>query len=91
MAKGNDGIPMQNWPTPPEAGQDKIHFALGTSDARPAMGYFADIAGLPSEKPIEDAVAGLTDPQEIEKTLVKLLWSQRVAHEYMKWRMKVFE
>ena len=55
------------------ANQDRRHFALGTSTARPAAGYFADAAGLSSE-------------QEIENALVKLL-GYSLAYDYMRWRM----
>jgi hypothetical protein len=68
------------------ANQDRRHFALGTSTARPAAGYFADAAGLSSEQVIRDAVAGLSSEQEIENALVKLL-GYSLAYDYMRWRM----
>jgi hypothetical protein len=42
MARGNDGHHTQNWPYPRVAGQDRTHFRLGTSDAKPARGYQED-------------------------------------------------
>lgn len=88
MARGSDGIMTGTLPYPRAANQDRTHFDLGTSDARPAAGYFAAVAGLKSEQQIVDAVAGLTDRQEIEDTLVQLLGWRKMAREYMKWRMK---
>jgi hypothetical protein len=87
MARGNDGLPAQIWPTPRPAGQDKKHFALGTSTAKPARGYFADVVGLESEQAIWDAIEGLPDEQEITDALVKLLGSYWLARDFMKWRM----
>ena len=75
-------------PYPRAANQDRTHFDLGASTARPAAGYFAAVAGLSSEQQIADAIAELTDTQEIENTLVELLGSWRIARDYMKWRMK---
>jgi hypothetical protein len=74
-------------PYPQAANQDRTHFDLGASTARPAAEYFAAVTGLSSEQEIVDAIAGLTDRQEIENTLVELLGSQRMACDYMKWRM----
>ncbi|MEZ5901667.1 MAG: hypothetical protein R3D51_19480 [Hyphomicrobiaceae bacterium] len=71
------------------ANQDKKHFELGTSTAKPAEGYFADVADLPSEKVLQDAVAGLLSEQEIEDALFNLLPSRFFAHEYMRWRMGI--
>lgn len=71
------------------ANQDKKHFDLGTSTARPATGYFAGVADLPSEQVLRDAVAGLASEQEIESALLKFLPSRFFAHEYMKWRMGI--
>jgi hypothetical protein len=82
MARGNDGIPMQNWPSPREAGQDRKHFELGTSNAKPARGYWAARAGLSNDWQIEEAIADLTDAQEIQTTLIKLL-GYDCAHDYM--------
>jgi hypothetical protein len=70
------------------ANQDRTHFDLGTSTARPTKNYFADVAGLSSEQQIVDAIAGLTDDQEIIDTLVTLLGSRRMALDFLKWRMK---
>jgi len=69
------------------ANQDRKHFSLGESPAKPANGYFADAAGLPSENVIRDAVAGLSTSEEIEAALIKLLIYRRLAHGYMRWRM----
>jgi hypothetical protein len=68
----NDGIPYQNWPYPRQANQDRAYFPLGTSTARPAVGYWAARAGLSNDQQIKDAIAGLTDPQEIKATLIEL-------------------
>jgi hypothetical protein len=88
MAKGNDGIPTQNWPYPRVGGQDKKHFKLGTSDARPAAGYWAGLAGLLDDQQIEDAIAGLSDEREIERKLIKLFHSHDIARYYMTWHKK---
>jgi hypothetical protein len=69
----NDGIGYQNWPPPREAGQDRAHVPLGTSTAPPARGYWADRAGLSNNYQIEEAIAGLSNPDEIQATLIKLL------------------
>jgi hypothetical protein len=69
------------------ANQDRKHFPLGTSTARPAAGYFADAAGLSSEQEIRDAIAGLSSEQEIEDALVKLLRYHSLARDYMRWRL----
>jgi hypothetical protein len=87
MARGNDGIMTGSLPYPRQANQDKVHFRLGRSPAKPAKGYFADAAGLSSEQQIVEAIAGLTTPQEIEDALENLLGSP-LARNYMKWRMK---
>lgn len=71
------------------ANQDKKHFALGTSTAKPAAGYFAGVADLQSEQLLRDAVAGLTSEQEIESALLRFLPSSSFAREYMKWRMGI--
>jgi hypothetical protein len=71
------------------ANQDKKHFELGTSTARPAAGYFAGVADLPSEQVFRDAVAGLSSEQEMEDALFKLLPSRFFAREYMRWRMGI--
>jgi hypothetical protein len=88
MARGNDGVMTGTLPYPRAANQDRMHFDLGASPARPAAGYFAAVAGLSSEQEIVDAIAGLTDQQEIENTLVKLFGWPQMARDYMKWRMK---
>jgi hypothetical protein len=88
MARGNDGVMTGTLPYPRAANQDRTHFNLGASTARPAAGYFAAAAGLSSEQQIVDAIAELTDTQEIENTLAELLGSWRLARGYMKWRMK---
>jgi hypothetical protein len=89
MSGSNDGQSMQLWPYGHAAGQDRKHFPLGTSPARPAAGYFADAAGRSSEQEIRDAIAGLSDEQEIEGALVKLLRSRWLARDYMRWRMRM--
>ncbi len=88
MARGNDGVMTGTLPYPRAANQDRTHFDLGASTARPAVGYFAAAAGLSSEQQIVDVIAGLEDKQEIENTLAKLLRSRRMARDYIKWRMK---
>jgi hypothetical protein len=91
MARGNDGVMTGTLPYPRAANQDRTRFDLGDSTARPRDGYFADVAGLSSEQEIVNAVAGLTDRQEIEKILVDKLGSQQMACQYMKWRMKALK
>jgi hypothetical protein len=71
------------------ANQDKKHFDLGTSPARPAAEYFAGVADLSSEQVLRDAVAGLSNEQSIEDALFKLLPSRFFAREYMRWRMGI--
>ena len=66
---------MNRWWYEKLAGQDRGHFPLGTSDARPAPGYWIDRCGL-SVKEIEDAIAGLSAPKGIEGVLVKLFQSR---------------
>ena len=85
MARGTDGIMTGTLPYPRQANQDRTRYRLGESPARPAPGYFAVAAGLPSEQVIVDAIAGLTDQKEIEQTLRGLIGWQ--AYDYMKWRM----
>ena len=89
MSGGNDGSSMQNWPYPRVAGQDKAHFPLGTSPAKPAAGYFADVAGLTNEQVIRDKIAGLSSEQEIEDVLFKLFWDRAQARSFMWWRLKM--
>ena len=87
--RGNDGIGTGMMPYPRVANQDRTHFDLGASRAMPGQGYFAAAAGLSSEQEIVDAIAELTDRQEIENTLVTLFGGRRqMALDYMKWRMK---
>lgn len=69
------------------ANQDRKHFALGDSDAKPASGYFASVTGLADEEPIKEAVATLTDLWEIEDKLFEILGSSQQAQDYMRWRM----
>jgi hypothetical protein len=87
MSGGNDGSSMQNWPYPRVAGQDKMHFALGTSLAKPAPGYFATAAGLENEQVIRDAIAGLSNDQEIDEVLIRLLRTYQLVYDYKRWRM----
>ena len=85
MSRSNDGHSMPLWPSGKAAGQDRMHFPLGSSAA--AAGYFADAAGLSSEQVIREAIAGLSSEQEIEDTLDRLLRSRSLALGYMRWRM----
>ncbi len=86
----NDGQSMQNWPYPRVAGQDRTDFPLGTCTAPPAPGYFADAFGLANEQVILDAIAGLTDPQEIEDALMVPLNGDRCqARDFMRYRLKM--
>jgi hypothetical protein len=90
MSGGNDGSSMQNWPYPRVAGQDKAHFRLGTSPAKPAAGYFAGVLGISSEQEIVDAIAGLSNEAEIEDALFKFFRQDRkLARDYMRWRMGI--
>jgi mannitol-1-phosphate/altronate dehydrogenase len=54
-----------------------------------APGYFADARGLANEQVIKDAIAGLSDPKEIEDTLAELLRSRSQAQDFMWWRLKM--
>ena len=85
----NDGQSMQNWPYPRAAGQDRADFPLGTSKAVPSPGYFADAAGLENEQVLKDAIAGLSDGQEIEDALTERLQSRQQARDFMWWRLKM--
>lgn len=69
----NDGIQYQNWPYPRQAGEDRRHFGLGISSAPPARGYWAARADLKNDWQIEEAIAGLTEVQEIQAKLIDLL------------------
>jgi hypothetical protein len=71
------------------ANQDRKHFELGTSEAVPASGYFATAADLPDEQVIRDALAGLSDEQEIEETRIGLLQDCNLARGFMRWRMRI--
>jgi hypothetical protein len=72
------------------ANQDKKHFDLGTSSARPAAGYFAGVLGIASEQEIMDAIAGLSNETEIENALYDLFREDRKqAHDFMWWRMGI--
>ncbi len=82
MAQSNDGIGYQNWPYPRQAGEDRRHFPLGTSTAKPAVGYWAARAGLSNDYQIEEAIAGLSNPDVIQATLIELL-GYNCAHDYM--------
>lgn len=81
-ASKNDGLGMGPEFWGPMPGQDKKHFPLGTSPARPARGYWADRAGLSNDYQVEEAIAGLTDPKEIKAKLIDLAGWQ-FAHDYM--------
>jgi hypothetical protein len=90
MGRRNEGSRMQvSNPFSRPANQDRKHFPLGTSTAVPAAGYFADVAGLSNEQVIRDAIAGLSSEQEIEATLVNLLGYHSLAHDYMRWRLRM--
>ncbi|MEJ0077998.1 MAG: hypothetical protein WDO17_21680 [Alphaproteobacteria bacterium] len=69
--------------SPRQAGQDRKHFRLGTSAARPAKGYWAARAGLSNDYQIEEAIAGLSDAREIQMNLIKLLGFY-CAYDYMR-------
>ena len=71
------------------ANQDRKHFGLGESDAKPAANYFANVLDLPDEQPIRDAVVGLSSANEIEDVLFKLFRDRWQARDYMKWRMGI--
>ena len=86
MARGN-GVMTGTLPYHRAANQDRMHFELGASTARPSTEYFAIVAGLLSEQQIVDAIAGLTG-QELKNTLVKLLGRRQMARDYIKWRMR---
>ncbi|RTM14330.1 MAG: hypothetical protein EKK33_06720 [Bradyrhizobiaceae bacterium] len=90
MASKNDGLGMGPEFWAPLPGQDRRHFPLGSSDAVPAPGYFADAFGLANEQVIMDAIAGLTDPQQIEDALTAQLRGERhQAQDFMRWRLKM--
>jgi hypothetical protein len=89
MRGSNDGQSMQLWPSGRVAGQDRKGFSSRTSRAVPAPGYFADARGLVNEQVIKDAIAGLSDPKEIEDTLAELLRSRSQAQDFMWWRLKM--
>jgi hypothetical protein len=89
MRGSNDGQSMQLWPSGRVAGQDRKDFPLGTSRAVPAPGCFADARGLANEQVKKDAIAGLSDPKEIEDTLAELLRSRSQAQDFMWWRLKM--
>jgi hypothetical protein len=82
MARSNDGPGYQSGFSPPLPGQDRKHFPLGTSTARPAYGYWASRANLSSDRQIEEAIAGMTNAEEIQVTLMKLL-GYDCARDYM--------
>lgn len=82
MARGNDGLGMGPEFWGPMPGQDKKHFPLGTSTAKPARGYWASRAGLSMDCQVEEAIAGLVDPREIKARLIKLA-GYDFARDYM--------
>lgn len=68
-----------------QANQDKKHFELGASPAKPAAGYVAGVLGIDSEQEILDAIAGLANEVEIEDALFKLFREdQFMARDFMK-------
>jgi hypothetical protein len=87
---GNDGHPQRFEFYGRQAGQDRKDFPLGTNRSPPASGYFADAFGLANEQVIMDAIADLTDPQEIEDALtVRLNQDRGQARDFMWWRLKM--
>jgi hypothetical protein len=90
VASSNDGLGMGPEFWAPLPGQDRKHFRLGTSTAVPGANYFAGVRGLDDEQPIVDAVAGLSDPKQIETVLTELL-GPRLAREFMWFRLKMRE
>jgi hypothetical protein len=90
MASKNDGLGMGPEFWAPLPGQDRKHSPLGTSKAVPGPNYFADVRGLDDEQEIRDAVAGLSDPKQIEAVLTELL-GPRLAREFMWFRLKMRE
>lgn len=90
MASKNDGLGMGPEFWGPLPGQDRKHFPLGTSRSPPAPNYFADAFGLANEQVIRDAIAGLTDPTQIEDALTSQLNQDRgQARDFMYWRLKM--
>jgi hypothetical protein len=89
MASKNDGLGMGPEFWGPQPGQDKKHFPLGSSPAKPAAGYFADVLGWANEQMIRDKIAGLSDEQEIEDVLFKLFWNRDQARSFMQWRLRI--
>lgn len=71
------------------ANQDRKHFELGESTAKPAPGYFASVLGLPSERVIQGFIAGLSDEHHVEDALSYLFGSHQMACDYMYWRMRM--
>lgn len=69
------------------ANQDKKHFDLGSSPAKPAAGYFAGVLGIKSEEEIWNAIEGLP-PKDIEEALYKFFREdRRMARDFMRWRL----
>jgi len=89
MGSKNDGQSMQFEFSGRQAGQDRVHFPLGTSTAVPGPNYFADVVGLANEQAIKDGIAGLSDSKEIEDALTERLQSRRLAREFMWFRLKM--
>jgi hypothetical protein len=90
MARRNDGIMTGKLPYLRVAGQDRTHFALGTSRAKPANGYWTGCclkgSGVTNDKQIEDAIAGLSDA-EAKRVLIDFMGFDEAEH-YMLWRKK---
>jgi hypothetical protein len=82
MASKNDGLGMGPAFWAPLPGQDRKHFPLGTCKAPPARGYWAGRAGLSNDYQVEEAIAGLSDPQEIKAKLIDLS-GHDFARDYM--------
>ena len=84
MASKNDGLGMGPEFYGRQAGQDRKYFALGTCEAPPARGYWAGRAGLSNDDQVEQAIAGLSDPQEIKAKLIDLA-GYEFACDYMRY------
>ena len=82
MARGNDRVMTGTLPYHRVANQDRAHFPLGMSTARPAAGYWAARAGLSNDYQVEEVIAGLSDPHEIRAKLIELA-GYNFARDYM--------
>ena len=82
MGSKNDGLGMGPEFYGRQAGQDRKYFDLGTCKAPPARGYWAARAGLSNDYQVEEAIAGLSDPQEVKAKLIDLA-GYAFARDYM--------